>query len=378
MGLLEELKVLAKIPRSSYPFLTLYLNTRWDSEKQRERVRIFVKTKLKEFQSAHQSTNAGGRQSLQEDIEKIDHYVQGLVNREWDESFDGVAVFACAAAEVYTVFKSHVPFDDACSCTNRPILRPAAQQLHLGEPALLCLVGGDSGRLLELELGGVRREFSFHDEEFPGRHDQGGRSQSRYQRHVEEHLSRNFKRLAEHLVKWADERQVRRVLLSGPEEDVAGFEDLLPKRVKQAVVGRLRLDPGGGQPALEAEARRALREAQARDDGRAVNEVMDRGSGASKAVTGPEAVAAAVGAGKVRALYVDQGYLDTGWKCFRCNLLGLKVPLACPACGDPVEPVELGEEFVRGTLAADGRVAVLADHAGLRAEGGVAALLRYG
>ena len=71
-------------------------------------------------------------------------------------------------------------------------------------------------------------------------------------------------------------------------------------------------------------------------------------------------------------------YQDVGWKCFQCGVLGLKVPLGCPTCGGPVDAVELGEELVRGTLATDGQIAVVADHAGLRAEGGVAARLRYG
>jgi peptide chain release factor subunit 1 len=376
MALLQDMKSLAKVSRSSYPFLTLYLNARWDSEKQRERVRIFVKTKLKEFQASHESTNGVFRQSLQDDVEKIDTYVQGLVNREWDESYSGVAAFACAGLGVYTLVRSHVPFEEAFHCSNRPMLRPAAHQAHMGEPAVLCLVAGDSGRLLEFELGGVRREFSFRDEEFPGRHEQGGWSQARYQRHVEEHLTRNLKRLAEHLVKWVDERKIRRVLLSGPESDLSLFEPELPKRVRQVVVARLRIDPTAGASAIEAEVHRALDRSRAQEDAQAVDEVLDRGPG--RGVTGPEAVAEAVGLGKVHVLYLDQGFRDVGWKCFPCGLLGLTAPLGCPTCGAPVETVELGEELVRGALATDGTVIVLSDHAGLRAEGGVAARLRYG
>jgi len=92
----------------------------------------------------------------------------------------------------------------------------------------------------------------------------------------------------------------------------------------------------------------------------------------------PEAVAGAVGLGKVHVLYLDQGYRQIGWKCFRCGLLGLSMPPECPTCGAPADSVELGEEFVRGALATDGSVVIVTDHAGLRAEGGVAARLRYG
>ena len=377
MALYDEIKSLAKVPRAPYPFLTLYLNARWDSEKQRERVRIFVKTKVKEFAAGQPGANGKGRQSLEEDIGKVEHYVKGLVNREWDESYDGVGLFACSGLGIYTLVKSRMPFDEAFYCSDRPMLSPAARQAHQGEPAVLCLVGGDSGHLFEFELGGVRREYSFQDEEFPGRHEQGGWSQSRYQRHVEEHLSRNFKRLAEHLVKWVDERRVRRVLLSGTETDLPLFEEQLPKRVLQVVCGRLRIDPTSTRDVIEAEVARALEQARAREDAEAVSTLLDRGPGTGRGLVGAEAVAGAVGAGRVHALYLDEDYREVGWKCFRCGLVGLKVPLGCPTCGGGVESVDLGEELVRGTLAADGSVVLLAQHDGLRAEGGVAARLRY-
>ncbi|MBE0618229.1 MAG: hypothetical protein IH608_09930, partial [Proteobacteria bacterium] len=235
MAMYDELRDLAKLPRTDAPFLSLYLNTRWDSEKQREKVRIFVKTKLKECLAAGGSLPAEARRGLEEDTEKVEHYVRGLVNREWDEPFDGVAVFACSGMGEYRVVRSHLPFEQFFACADRPILSGVAWHTHEGEPALLALVSGDAGRLLEFDMGGVSREFSFTDEEFPGRHDQGGWSQTRYQRHVEEHLGRNLRRLAEHLVRWADERRVVRIALSGPEQLLGSFEPLLPKRLASAV-----------------------------------------------------------------------------------------------------------------------------------------------
>ena len=46
----KEIRKLAKIPETDYPFLSLYLNTKWEDEKQRGRVRLFVKNELKEAQ----------------------------------------------------------------------------------------------------------------------------------------------------------------------------------------------------------------------------------------------------------------------------------------------------------------------------------------
>jgi len=294
MALYEELRDLARLPRTDAPFLSLHLNTRWDNEKQRERVRIFVKTKLKECLASSATLPAEARRGVEEDAEKVEHYVRGLVNREWDEPFDGVAVFACSKAGEYRVVRSHLPLEQFFACADRPLLRAVAERAHEGEPALLALVSGDAGRLVEYDMGGLGREFSFTDDEFPGRHDQGGWSQGRYQRHVEEHVNRNLRRLAEHLVRWADERRVVRVVLSGPDQLLGAFEPLLPKRLAGAVCARLHLDPNAPQDVIHAEVLAAVREGREREDRDAVENLLNKVRGAGRGVVGPEAVAHAI------------------------------------------------------------------------------------
>ena len=89
MPLLDDLKWLAQLPRTTSPFFTLYLDTRWDGEKQRERVRIFVKTRLKECLAANGGGGGDQPPTVQEDVDKLSHYVRGLINREWDEDCAG-------------------------------------------------------------------------------------------------------------------------------------------------------------------------------------------------------------------------------------------------------------------------------------------------
>jgi peptide chain release factor subunit 1 len=376
MALLEELKELAKVSLAPHPFITIYLNTKWNSEKQRERVRIFAKSKLRDLLAQNEDRSPEARRSLEEDAERIDQYIRGLVSREHDEDYAGIAIFSCSGMGVYRVIKSYTPFEQSFECCSRPALRPALQAAKAGAPALLCIIQGDSGRLVEFELGGIRREFAFEDEEFPGRHEQGGWSQARFQRHVREHLSRNLTKLSEQAIRWLDESRITRFLLSGPEADVALFETFLPKRIVATIRGRLALDPNATRDVIEAEVRAALESARAEDDAKAVDEVLD-GLGFGRAAAGADAVAEAVTAGKIRTLYLEDRFRQPGWKCFGCGALGVKVPLGCPVCHVAVEAVELGEELVRGTLARDGDVVPIREHEGLRAEGGVAALLRY-
>ena len=377
MPLLDDLKRLARLPRTTSPFFTLYLNTRWDGEKQRERVRIFVKTRLKECLAPNGGRSGAQPPSVQDDVDKVSHYVRGLVNREWDEDCAGVAVFACGELGVYRVVRSHLPFTDHVWCSDRPLLRPAVEHAHIGKGGLVAQVAADAGQLLEFELGSVRKQFSFRDEEFPGRHDQGGWSQARYQRHVDEHLHRNLKRLAGHLVRWADERGGETVLLSGQDALLSAFEQHLPKRILARVGAPLHLDPAASTDVILNHALDAVAGVRAARDGAAVDDLLDRSAGPGRSVVGPGAVANAVATGKVHRLYLDGGFREMGWKCFDCGALGVKMPLGCPGCGAPAEGVDLGEELVRGTLATDGTVVAVEGVEGLLREGGVGARLRY-
>ncbi len=377
MALIDDLKRLARLPKAPTPFLSLYLDTRWKSEKERERVRIFVKTRLKECLSPGTAWSEEATRGLQEDAERINHYVRGLVNREWDEVYGGIAVFACTGAGVYEVVRSHLPFEDALACGSHPLLRPAAANAQAGAPELLAMVTGEGGGLVEFELGGVRRQVEFRDPEPPGHDDLGAGSQDRYQRYLEEHVQRNLRKLSAHLVKWVDERRVRRVVLGGSEPLLAAFAELLPKRVAAAVCGHLPLTPGAHPDEVRAAALTTLRDGRERDEAAELDALLEERPGTGRVVVGPGAVAEAVAAGRVRTIYLDRDFQETGWGCSACGALGLKVPLGCPGCDAAVETVALGEELLRGVLARDGGFVLLGGHAGLGEVGGVAAQVRY-
>ena len=47
MNMRNEIKKLARIEEGPYPFYYLCLNTKWDDEQQRERIRLFTKNQMK-------------------------------------------------------------------------------------------------------------------------------------------------------------------------------------------------------------------------------------------------------------------------------------------------------------------------------------------
>src|SRR5436190_2179705 len=63
-------------------------------------------------------------------------------------------------------------------------LTPLAGQLRRGEGALVAVVSRERGVLYRLQDGRLE-EIADETEEVPGQHDQGGWSQARYRRHID-------------------------------------------------------------------------------------------------------------------------------------------------------------------------------------------------
>ena len=71
----------------------------------------------------------------------------------------------------------------------------------------------------------------------PGRHDQGGWSQARFQRHIEKLVAEHLKEVAEELDRRVRTMRSPKVIVVSSEETRAEFEELVSSETKSAIVG---------------------------------------------------------------------------------------------------------------------------------------------
>src|SRR3990170_4178146 len=115
---------LSKITGAPAPVLSVYLNTRWVDEHQRDRVRVFLKNELRK---ARQS--AAGRVSGA-DLDWIQAEGDALISQARTPDAHGVALFACGALGLREVLPVRVPFEDSFVVADAPALRPLAALLE--------------------------------------------------------------------------------------------------------------------------------------------------------------------------------------------------------------------------------------------------------
>jgi peptide chain release factor subunit 1 len=375
MDIKREIRKLANIPESDHPFISLYLNTKWQDEKQRKRVRLFVKNELKEAQKSVKEKERI-RKSFQRDSDEIQRYVDGVIHRAYDEGVNGIAVFACAGIGAFTIFRSSIPFENQFTLASKPSLRQLIQLSDAYRTTIAVMVDTDRAKILEMSLGEIHLES--HIESYvPGRHEQGGWSQMRFQRHIREHMHQHHKGVAEHLVRLSDDERCENIVLIGQEHILATFRALLPERVRERIRGDLSAEFEEESTSLAQKIMEYLHREYLKEEDSMIEELIEAALARGPATVGISDTIEAVNRGQVHRLVLDGDLKRQGWQCTKCLVLGDIMPSSCRFCNSAIETVDLPEEMIRSVINRDGEVDIINDHPQLSKYEGVGALLRF-
>jgi peptide chain release factor subunit 1 len=380
MDIRSEIRKLARIEESPFPFLSLYLNTKWDNEQQRERIRLFTKNELKKVYDQIKDRE-DRRKIFIEDQKQIERHVEGLVRRSYDEGVNGTAVFSCSGTGTFLTYPSIIPFKNECFISDLPALRPFAQLSSQYQNTLAVMVDTDSAKLFEVSLEGLLAESSI-ESYVPGRHDQGGWAQMRYQRHIKDHMDKHHKEVAEQLAELFGSGKWKRIVLIGQDRIIANFKAFLPERVKQQIADTFSMDFSEERSRVLGRVFERLLQKEREEVTREIQKLKERTPQGGLATLGLNRTLEALNQGQVHSLYLLTSVSLKGGKCRQCASLVLTHPpddpsMSCPLCKGEIKIVDLGEEMMRSALRQDGEVKWVEEDGVLKGHGGVAASLRF-
>jgi len=365
----KRLAELQQRPAAHPGVVSVYLNTRWSDEHQRDRTRVFLTREL-------QRARAAGM-AAREDLDWVEREGHALVEQVESPDAKGVALFACQALGLRETIAVRVPFRERFVVGERPDLGALAELLDEHASAMIVFVDGESARLIPLHPSGPGDELLLEGE-VPGRHARGGwaqLAQSRYARHIETHRHQHFEAVADAVTGVVDAQAIRRILLAGHEDRLAAFEDHLPARLRPLVVGRIHATRRESTSAILDRAARRLDLQEHSDEVVEVDDVLTEAAKGGLAVAGPGTLEAGR-RGAIHRLYILADLHRPGRECERCRALQETGP-GCWLCGGPTREVDLAAAVVDRVQMAGGTVEIVVHHAGLTAMGGLAARLRY-
>ena len=375
MDMKSEIKRLARLEESSHPFCSLYLDTKWDDEQQRERIRLFTKNQFKKALDGFKDQDAW-KKSFAEDQQQIERFVEKLVRRVYDGEGNGIAMFSCSGSGTFLTYPSMIPFENQFYVSDHPTLQPLVRLSSQYQNTLAVMVETDSAKLFEISLEGVTGESSI-ESYVPGRHDQGGWAQMRYQRHIQDHRDRHHKEVAEQLTGLFDSGGWKNVVLIGQDRIVSNFKNFLPERIKQHIVDVFPMDFSEERSKVILRVLERLLHKEKEEVDRQIQSIAEKALKAGMATLGLNDTLEALRRGQVHTLYLLEKAARSGGKCIPCRAY-VPVPSApCPLCKGETKTINLEEELIRLALCQDGEIRLVEDNPILKENQGVGASLRY-
>lgn len=383
MTLNDQLNRLAAFEPSPYPVISLYLNTQPDG-RGRDNYQAFVRKELKARAQTYPARSSE-REMLERDLERIAAYLENDVQ----PSANGVAIFACDAAELFAAVQLDAPLDTHWLYVgDQPHLYPLARVASQHPRYAVVLADTNRTRILVVANGGVAGDTAIEGTK-TRRTTQGGWSQARYQRHVENYHLHHIKDVVSALEKIVTQEGIERVIVSGDPVVIPLLREQLPKALADKVVDELSIPSDAPEADVLAKTRASMLEADARTDAEKVNAAVGAYRAGGLGIAGPDATLLALTNGQVDELLITASLANLeglgGSRAAEmaiANDAAIAEPAVEPSmAGEPAAAhagtVRLADELVTKAHQTGARVCFIEDPRLLEPFGGVAATLRY-
>ena len=343
---------LAELPSGDHPFVSVYLDARHD-QTGREKYHAFVRAELK-ARAATYPEHSPARQSLDTDVERILAWLE----REPRPQANGLALFACAAADFFEAVQFQAPFPHSEVFVGpAPHLYPLAAVADRYRRHAAVVLDTHSARIFVFGLGEVMAEHAI-ESQAPPQSDAGGWSQARYQRHVEEFQRHHARDVAEALERLVREERVDRIVVAANDVALPLLRAELSKELAQRVLEVDELDVHSPRDRILRRSLEAARERDARDDAERVRRALDAYRAGGLGVVGVDATLRALANGQVHELLIA------------ADPAGLRAR-------DGRQGAEVADDLVAKARQTDARVTFIEDSGLLADAGGVGGLLRF-
>ncbi len=293
-----------------------------------------------------------------------------------DDGTQAVVVYACEPAELLETIHLPRPLDNRVVIDDSPFVEPLVNAVPDGSWVLL-LANRSSARLFFGEPGNFQETDRIEDNVHQ-QHSQGGWSQARYERSVDQEVGNHLAGVADLLFRRYKLSPFDHLLIGAPDETVSDLESALHPYLQERLAGRVHVDVDNAniadvrQAALEAETE-YLRGRERTELDR-LEEGVGRGE---RAAAGLGEVVGALNEYRVEILLLGDGFSASGFRDTSSGLLAGEDG-AGPVDAEALEPAEnLVELMVEKALEQSAQVMRTRFHDDLEQHGGVGAILRY-
>ncbi len=370
----RQLHHLASLRTSPHPTLSLYLALDQTREQRMLTLGEMIKRKEQQLSS---NGSAAEWPKLAEDIDKLERMVDQLPGSPGR----GLAVFACAPADLFETLHLEVPVANLLETGPAPYIRPLAALAGDLGPCLAVLLDGKRARFFRCFLGGVQempdQEINSEAAATVEGGSQGRMGDSHLSRKADQARSRYLDQVAARARELMEQTGAQSLVLGGLRSAAEELTEHLHPYLSQRLAGGFSLDTGANEAAVAAEVMQVLQSSRRQRQEGLLAKLADNLGPNGQAATGLNQTLGALFEGKVHTLFVRRGYTAGGGACPSCGRLR-HVAGDCPICDQAMIPVsDVVNLAVAGAMVGGARLEQIEGDSPLDDLGGIAALLRY-
>jgi len=357
------MEMLAALEPSPFPVISLYLSLT-PNQNGRENWDQFIRKVFNE-RGKMLRIDSPERGSFDRDAERIRQYLE----QPRDAAYQGIAIFACAEAELFEAIPLETPFDDHWMFVGSvPHLYPLAKLIDTYPRYAAVMLDTNKARIQVLSLAAAERDEKVVSDK-TRRTSKGGWSQARYQRRADNVHVQHMKEVVDALDKIVREENINQVVVSADVVALSKFKEQLPAHLADKIVDTV----------PQSDAFDAIRVKDAETDVEKVQELLDEWQSGGLGVVGPEATLSAFELGQVDELIITGSVntLKPVQKLPDGATFEMQVETSDPTGRIDEARLKLSAELIKRAQQTAASIRFIEDATLLEDVGGVGALLRF-
>lgn len=373
MPLDELLQRLIYVIPGQKTFLSVYLDLRPD-QSGKKRHTIFLKNRLSELMNLL-PVRSFERSLLAKDIKRIQKYLE----EDLDPAWKGLALFTCAADDLFVPVSMPWPPENAIDFASYPYLFSLIRHTDLYQTHAVVAASSRNARLFLVRLGRPEKQLTLSwEDKHTTRFGRMGWSLPRFQRHQQEHIKQRAKEMLENLEKLINSGKTEYLFAVAEEGIEAEFKKQLPTGLKKKLTPLSSVEPHDPDHKILAASIAALQTISRQKAEGLARQILEEAQPLGQATAGPEPTLSALQGHQIERMVIDARFKATGWRCPQCCSVGSGgSPTACPYCQGEICAADLREEIIAKAKAQGVELFFTENFSPLMKAGGIGALLKY-
>ncbi len=321
-------------------------------------------------------SDANPNQALRQELEADAKRILDYLSTDFAGNAKGIAIFACAPAGIWQVFRLPVAVPNRCFISHVAHVLPMLKIVDESRRYCVTLVDKQKARIFTVYLGEMTERSDILDV-VPGWHKQGGWAQARFQRHIDDHIYRHLKHVADTLFEFHKREGFGHLLIGGHLEIRQRFYNMLHSYLQRIFRGFIQVDVSSSTAEIARASIGLIDEIEAARSKELVEAVLHPTPGRPSCY-GLESTLNALYEGRVHTLLLFENNKIGGLVCKACEMALLPSAKDCPNCKRAAsQSDDISEHLVRMALEQDSEVFYVRPGTGLESGGGVGAILRW-